>query len=123
MLSPPRGEGAVTRLPDVLVARYRGASSDAAQRYFAALSCAAAADAGRRRGPRTRVPPRIWTHLSATRMELTPREKDKLLIFTAALLAERRHARGLQAQLSGSGRVHHAPRSWKARATAAPSPS
>jgi urease subunit gamma len=29
-------------------------------------------------------------------MELTPREKDKLLIFTAALLAERRHARGLK---------------------------
>jgi urease subunit gamma len=30
------------------------------------------------------------------RMELTPREKDKLLIFTAALLAERRKARGLR---------------------------
>ena len=29
-------------------------------------------------------------------MELTPREKDKLLIFTAGLLAERRLARGLQ---------------------------
>ena len=29
-------------------------------------------------------------------MELTPREKDKLLIFTAALLAERRQARGLK---------------------------
>ena len=29
-------------------------------------------------------------------MELTPREKDKLLIFTAALLAERRRARGLR---------------------------
>ena len=29
-------------------------------------------------------------------MELTPREKDKLLIFTAALLAERRRARGLK---------------------------
>ena len=28
-------------------------------------------------------------------MELTPREKDKLLIFTAALLAERRKARGV----------------------------
>lgn len=28
-------------------------------------------------------------------MELTPREKDKLLIFTAGLLAERRRARGL----------------------------
>lgn len=29
-------------------------------------------------------------------MNLTPREKDKLLVFTAALLAERRLARGLQ---------------------------
>ena len=29
-------------------------------------------------------------------MELTPREKDKLLVFTAALLAERRLARGLK---------------------------
>jgi len=29
-------------------------------------------------------------------MELTPRDKDKLLLFTAALLAERRKARGLK---------------------------
>lgn len=29
-------------------------------------------------------------------MELSPREKDKLLLFTAALLAERRRARGLK---------------------------
>ena len=29
-------------------------------------------------------------------MELTPREKDKLLLFTAALLAERRKDRGLR---------------------------
>ena len=29
-------------------------------------------------------------------MDLTPREKDKLLIFTAALLAERRKARGIK---------------------------
>jgi urease subunit gamma len=32
-------------------------------------------------------------------MELTPREKDKLLVFTAALLAERRKARGLKLNL------------------------
>jgi urease subunit gamma len=32
-------------------------------------------------------------------MDLTPREKDKLLIFTAALLAERRRARGLKLNL------------------------
>jgi urease subunit gamma len=37
------------------------------------------------------------TNLAATdTMDLTPREKDKLLIFTAALLAERRKARGLK---------------------------
>jgi urease subunit gamma len=29
-------------------------------------------------------------------MDLTPREKDKLLLFTAALVAERRLARGVQ---------------------------
>lgn len=42
-----------------------------------------------------------YTHLRSSFcrkiiMELTPREKDKLLIFTAALLAERRKARGLK---------------------------
>src|SRR3954449_10157404 len=31
-----------------------------------------------------------------TPMDLTPRDKDKLLIFTAALLAERRKARGVK---------------------------
>jgi urease subunit gamma len=31
----------------------------------------------------------------AATMDLSPREKDKLLLFTAALLAERRTARGL----------------------------
>jgi urease subunit gamma len=35
-------------------------------------------------------------HLRRTHMNLTPREKDKLLIFTAAMLAERRMARGLK---------------------------
>jgi urease subunit gamma len=40
--------------------------------------------------PTTLEPP------STRQMELTPREKDKLLIFTAALLAERRKARGLK---------------------------
>ena len=55
-------------------------------------------------------------------MELTPREKDKLLIFTAALVAERRLARGLK--LNYPEAVASCPRrSWKARATAAPSPS
>ena len=32
-------------------------------------------------------------------MELTPREKDKLLLFTAALLAERRLAPRIEAEL------------------------
>ena len=36
-------------------------------------------------------------------MELTPREKDKLLIFTAALLAERRRARGLKLTYPAAG--------------------
>ena len=36
-----------------------------------------------------------WTNKEPP-VELTPREKDKLLIFTAALLAERRRARGLK---------------------------
>ena len=40
--------------------------------------------------------PAARTDEGTTTMELTPREKDKLLIFTAALLAERRMARGLK---------------------------
>ena len=35
-------------------------------------------------------------------MELTPREKDKFLIFTAALLAERRRDRGLKLNYPGA---------------------
>ena len=38
----------------------------------------------------------LQRNLETMQMELTPREKDKLLIFTAALLAERRQARGLK---------------------------
>jgi urease subunit gamma len=41
-------------------------------------------------------PPNILEQPTTRHMELTPREKDKLLIFTAALLAERRKARGLK---------------------------
>ena len=55
-------------------------------------------------------------------MELTPREKDKLLVFTAALVAERRLARGLK--LNYPEAVAFIPRrSSKARATAARSRS
>ena len=39
---------------------------------------------------------RAYSLLDNLFMELTPREKDKLLVFTAALLAERRRARGLK---------------------------
>ena len=35
-------------------------------------------------------------------MELTPREKDKLLLFSAAQLAERRKARGLKLNYPGA---------------------
>ena len=36
-LSPAQGEGAVTRMPDLFVARYRGDASEAARRYFTGL--------------------------------------------------------------------------------------
>ena len=55
-------------------------------------------------------------------MELTPREKDKLLLFTAALVAERRLARGLKLNYPESVALI-APLLWKARATAKASPS
>lgn len=42
------------------------------------------------------MPAAYLGHLRDRTMELTPREKDKLLLFTAALLAERRLARGLK---------------------------
>ena len=53
---PMAGEGAVTRLPGVLIARYRGASAAAARHYFVEL--------WRKLRPalalRAAVPPRIW---------------------------------------------------------------
>jgi urease accessory protein len=50
------GKGAVTRLPGVLLARYRGVSAEAAHTYFAALwRLARPALTGREA-----VPPRIW---------------------------------------------------------------
>ena len=50
------GESAVTRLPGLLIARYRGASAEAARHYFAVLW-------GRARPAltgREAVTPRIW---------------------------------------------------------------
>jgi len=55
-LTPRRGQGAVTRLPALLVARYLGESGEAARAYFAALWRVL-------RGPiagREAVEPRIW---------------------------------------------------------------
>ena len=46
--------------------------------------------------PQSSTPPFRKLLRQPTAMELTPREKDKLLLFTAALLAERRKARGLK---------------------------
>ncbi len=55
-------------------------------------------------------------------MELSPREKDKLLVFTAALLAERRKAKGLKFNYPEA--VASSPlQSWRARAKGGASPS
>lgn len=52
-------------------------------------------------------------------MELTPREKDKLLLFTAALVAERRLARGVKLNYPESVALISASL-WKGRATGKP---
>jgi urease subunit gamma len=51
---------------------------------------------GRKRLGPTRQHAGFHAFCTPSTMELTPREKDKLLIFTASLLAERRRARGLK---------------------------
>ena len=88
-------------MEDLLVVRYLGDSTERARRLFSdSLADPARAHAGpsARRAAylghlnlhcRTRT--ESWID-----MELTPREKDKLLLFTAALLAERRKDRGLK---------------------------
>ena len=50
------GEGAVTRLPGLLLARYRGASAEAARHYFATLWSRARPALAKREA----VTPRIW---------------------------------------------------------------
>lgn len=45
---------------------------------------------------KTQLPAESLANLKESYMQLTPQEKDKLLIFTAALLAERRKERGLK---------------------------
>jgi urease subunit gamma len=75
------GAAALTLLPGVLVARALADSSEAVRGIFARLwSVLRCRDWA--------VSPRAANLENL--MELTPREKDKLLIFTAALLAERR---------------------------------
>src|SRR3984885_15450374 len=59
-------------------------------RLRGSVACAAAGAAGARGGRSANL-----VNLSEA-MELTPREKDKLLLFTAGLVAERRKARGLR---------------------------
>jgi urease accessory protein len=55
-IQPGEGEGAVTLLPGILLARYLGDSSEAAKRYFAALwTLLRPALCGR-----AAVEPRIW---------------------------------------------------------------
>ena len=56
-------------------------------------------------------------------MELTPREIDKLLVFTAALVAERRKARGLKLNYPEAGRLHHRRDPGTRRAMAGPWPN
>jgi urease accessory protein len=55
-LAPARGEGAVTRLPGALVARYRGDASEAAHDYFATLWTTLRPHVA----GRAAVRPRIW---------------------------------------------------------------
>lgn len=55
-LAPVEGDGAVTRLPHALVARWRGHAMEAAHAYFAALWAVARPALT----ARTAVPPRIW---------------------------------------------------------------
>jgi len=55
-LSPAQGEGAVTRMPDLFVARYRGDSSEAARRFFTGLWTILRP----RSLGRAAVAPRIW---------------------------------------------------------------
>ena len=55
-VAPARGDGAVTRLPGALVARYRGDASEAAHEYFSALWTTLRPHAA----GRPAVRPRIW---------------------------------------------------------------
>jgi urease accessory protein len=56
-IMPPTGDGAVTKLPDLVVARYRGDSMQSASAWFFALWCALRPALAHRAALR----PRIWT--------------------------------------------------------------
>jgi len=79
-------------LTRLLVARYRGASPEAARMNFVELCVLF----GRSWPDATRCRRESGTPENTLAMKLTPRERDKLLIFTAALVAERRIARGVK---------------------------
>ena len=74
----------MTLLPGLLIARHLGDSSEAAKQRLVEL--------WRILRPALLAARRSRRESGEREMELTPREKDKLLIFTAALLAERRKA-------------------------------
>ena len=99
------GDGAVTRLPEVFVARYRG---DSAERGAHIFCCAVASRCGRRRGPRRRhvrasgAPSAFRRDPDGTHAERKGQAVD--LHCCAAGGAASRARR--EAQLSGSRRVH-----------------
>ncbi len=81
---------ACTKVDGVLVCRAAGAHADKVRSVLSSIwSAIRPSDREPTRDPPASGRPEVF-------MELSPREKDKLLIFTAALLAERRKARGLK---------------------------
>ena len=105
--------------PSVLVARYLRRLERSGARLFHALWAPAAAGAV----GCAAAAPRIWAHLREDDDGTDTKGKGQAADLHRR--AARRAAQGAraQAQLSRGGGLHHAPRSWKARATAAASPS
>ena len=91
--TPDGDRAAVTVLGEgaALVVRHLGGGAERARAFAQSIWQSVRAGAARPspRPRRASGPPRRT-------MELSPREKDKLLLFTAALVAERRKARGLK---------------------------
>jgi urease subunit gamma len=82
---------AISVVDDVLVCRALAREAENLRRLFSAMWLQLRESLL----GRVAIAPRLWAPGDAT-IEQTPREKDKLLLFTAALLAERRRARGLK---------------------------